>query len=193
LSSPDTRLILIKHARPEVVPGKPPSSWLLSEEGKESCRPLAERVRSYGPEVIITSTEPKANETGLRMSSVLGLPFESAPDLHEARRDTVPYHESIDEWFAKVAAFFSNPNELVLGEETAEQATERFSAAVESLLTRHPGRTIATVCHGTVMSLYAASVAGIDPFPLWQRLGLPSFIVMSPDSREVVKVVDRIS
>lgn len=193
MNGTEARLILIKHARPEIVPGKPASSWLLSEEGKQSCRPLAERVRGYGPDVIITSTEPKANETGLRMSSVLGLPFESAPDLHEARRDTVPYHENIDEWHTRVAEFFSKPGELVLGEETAEQATERFSAAVDSLLARHPGRTVATVCHGTVISLYAASVAGIDPFPLWQSLGLPSFVVMSGPDRDVIEVIERVS
>jgi broad specificity phosphatase PhoE len=193
LTAPDTRLILIKHARPEVVPGRPASTWLLSEDGKRNCRPLAERVRGYGPEVVVTSTEPKANETGLRMSSVLGLPFESAPGLHEANRDTVPFHDDIDEWYAAVANFFATPDEVVLGEESAAEATNRFSEAVEGVLARNPERTVAIVCHGTVISLYAANMAGIDPFPLWKSLGLPSFIVMSGPDRDVIEVVDRIS
>lgn len=193
MSGAEARLILIKHARPEVVPGKPPSSWLLSEDGKKSCRPLAERLREYGPEVVVTSTEPKANETGLRVSSVLGLPFESAPDLHEARRDTVPYHADADQWHASVEHFFETPDELVLGEETAAQATARFTGAVNTVLGRNPERTVAIVSHGTVISLYAASVAGVDPFPLWQRLALPSFVVMSSGNREIVEIVDRIS
>ena len=191
MNAPDTRLILIKHALPEVVPGKPPSSWLLSEAGKKSCRPLAERLRGYGPQVVVTSTEPKANETGLRMSSVLGLPFESAPDLHETKRETVDYYSMADEWHARVSEFFSRPDELVLGEETANQATARFTNAVDAVLERNPERTVAIVCHGTVISLYAASLTGIDPFPLWERLGMPSFVVMAPD--EIVEVVERVS
>lgn len=193
MSAPDTRLILVKHARPEIVPGKAASSWLLSEDGKKSCRPLAEQLRGYGPELVVTSTEPKANETGLRTASILGVPFESAPDLHETRRETVSYDEVVDEWHSHVAQFFESPDDLVLGEETATQASTRFSAAVHSVLDRNPERTVAIVCHGTVISLYAASVAAIDPFPLWKCLGMPSFVVMSPDSREIVEVVDRIS
>lgn len=193
MSGQGARLILIKHAMPEIVPGRPPSTWLLSEEGKASCRPLAERLRGYNPDIIVTSTEPKANETGLRVSSALGISFESAPDLHETLRETVAYHDVADEWHSRVAEFFNRPDELVLGEETANQATERFVAAVDAVLERHPERTVAIVCHGTVISLYAAHVAGIDPFPLWQSLRLPSFIALSGPDREIIEVVEKIT
>lgn len=185
-------LILIKHAMPEIVPGKPASTWLLSDEGKQSCRPLAERLQTYNPQVIVTSTEPKANETGLRVASALRIPFESAPDLHEARRDTTPYVDTADEWHASIRRFFNEPDELVLGEETANAATHRFASAVDAVLERHPERTVAIVCHGTVISLYAAHIAGIDPFPLWERLGLPSFVVFSGEEREMIEVVERV-
>ena len=192
MSGQAARLILIKHAMPEVVPGKPASTWLLSEDGKKACRPLAERLRPYAPDVIVTSTEPKANETGLRVSSILGVPFESAPNLHEHQRETVPYHDSAETWHASVVRFFSQPDEVVLGEESAQQATDRFSAAVDDVLEKHPERNVAIVCHGTVISLYVAKIAGIDPFPLWQRLGLPSIVVMSGPDRETIEVVEQV-
>jgi broad specificity phosphatase PhoE len=193
LSERERKLILVKHAMPEIVPGRPPSSWLLSEAGMKSCRPLAERLREHGPEIIVTSTEPKANETGLRVSSALGIPFESAPDLHETLRDTVAFHDNPDEWQVSISRFFDHPDELVLGEETAEQATQRFTAAVDVVLARHPEQTIAIVCHGTVISLYVARMSGIDPFPLWQRLGLPAFVVLSRPQGDILEVVDEIS
>lgn len=186
-------LILVKHAMPEVVEGKPPSSWLLSEAGKLACRPLAERLQSYGPEVVVTSTEPKANETGLRVSSVLGLPFESAPDLHETLRESVPFSATVEAFHARLQEFFSHPDELVFGEETANQATARFVAAVGDVLERHAGRTVAVVCHGTVISLFVSQLTGQDPFELWRQLGLPSFIVVPPGDPAGIEVIPQIS
>src|SRR5690606_19252867 len=54
LSAPSAGLILVKHALPEIVPGKPPTSWLLSREGRASCTPLAERLSAYQPNIIVT-------------------------------------------------------------------------------------------------------------------------------------------
>lgn len=193
MSESAPRLILVKHAMPEVVEGKPASSWLLSEEGKQACRPLAERLQGYGPDVIVTSTEPKANETGLRVSSVLGLPFESAPDLHETLRESVPFSDSVEAFHARLQEFFSHPDDLVFGEETANQARERFTAAVEAVQQRHAGRTVAIVCHGTVISLFVSRLTGQEPFELWRQLGLPSIIVVPPDDPDAIEVIPRIS
>src|SRR5690606_33322395 len=78
LSAPEARLILVTNSLPEVVEGKRPSSWLLSSKGRKRCAPLAERLRDYDPEIIITSTEPRANETGLLVAEALGVSFETA-------------------------------------------------------------------------------------------------------------------
>lgn len=188
-----TKLILVKHAMPEIVPGKPPSGWLLSADGRKSYAALAERLREHQPEIIITSNEPKANETGLLAAEALGIPFETAAGLHEHERDMAPFLNDRDKWNDLVADFFGRPGELIFGEETAIQARERFSHAVDSVLDQHPDKTIVIVSHGTVISLYAAQVAGIDPFPLWQRLHLPSYIVLSRPDLEILEVVEKIS
>lgn len=188
-----TKLILVKHARPVLVPGKPANSWLLSDEGRKSCSALAERLREYQPGVIITSSEPKANETGLLVSEALGIPFETAPGLHEHERSTTPPIDDPADWESLVGEFFARPDELVFGDETAVQARKRFSNAMSAVLDQRPDETLAIVCHGTVISLYAAQVAGIDPFPLWQRLDLPSYVVFSRPELELLEVVEKIS
>ena len=47
--------------------------------------------------------------------------------------------------------------------------------------------------HGTVMTLYVATVAGVRPIPLWRRLGLPSFVVLSLPNLHVRSIVEDVT
>jgi hypothetical protein len=38
--------------------------------------------------------------------------------------------------------------------------------------------------------LFVALSAGVEPFPLWSRLGLPSFVVLSLPEMELVSIVE---
>jgi hypothetical protein len=48
------------------------------------------------------------------------------------------------------------------------------------------------VAHGTLISLYVARAAGVEPVPLWQRLGLPAFVVLALPARSLVAVVESV-
>ena len=114
--------------------------------------------------------------------------FAVAPGLHEHDRRGVPYLDGAT-FEASVERFFARPDDLVFGNETAAQAGERFAAAVERALAQHPSGDVGVVAHGTVVSLFVARHAGVDPFALWRRLGLPSFVVFSlPDLRLLTTV-----
>ena len=171
------KLILIKHAAPEVVPGAPPEQWRLSERGRLLCAPLAEAVRPHGPAVVVASTEPKAAETGESVASALGVPFETAPGLHEHDRSNVPHMPS-REFISAMELFFRRPQERVLGRESADAAEARFREAVTRVLDAHPVGNVAVVSHGTVIALLVAKASGQGPFRLWRELGLPSFVVL---------------
>jgi hypothetical protein len=43
------KLILIKHAPPEVNPSISSEQWHLGEKGRKLCVPLAEKIRPLGP------------------------------------------------------------------------------------------------------------------------------------------------
>ncbi|CAN5257619.1 hypothetical protein BH18CHL2_BH18CHL2_01900 [soil metagenome] len=64
----------------------------------------------------------------------------------------------------------------------ALRAGDRFAAAVDAL-DSEGDRII--VAHGTVIALYVSRVAGIDPYSLWQSLGLPSYVVLSQGTPSV--------
>ena len=186
------KLILIKHASPFVLPGTPPERWKLSDKGKASCIPLAEALRPHAPAIIVASEEPKAHETGQLVAEHLGLSADTAAGLHEHDRSNVPHMRS-GEFISHMELFFRRPRELVLGKETAEQAAERFASAVEQVLARHAEANVAIVSHGTVIALFAARHGAENPFALWRRMGLPSFIVMSPPDYRIESVAERVA
>ena len=86
---------------------------------------------------------------------------------------------SHEEWQKQIASLFANPDALIFGKETANQALTRFMGAVESILSTYPHKKIAIVSHGTVMSLFYNQITGRDPFEFWQEFGSPAFYVAS--------------
>ena len=181
------KLIFVKHSQPQIDPLMPALEWHLSEEGRLRCLPLADQLAAYEPNVIVASTEPKAIETARIVAERLDRPFEIAGGLHEHDRSNVAFY-SPQVFDAAIATFFQKPGELVFGRETAWQAQERFSKAVEDVLERYKDKNVGIVAHGTVITLFVAAHAKIEPFAFWKRLGLPSFVVMSLPDLELVEV-----
>ncbi|MBI3997512.1 MAG: histidine phosphatase family protein, partial [Armatimonadetes bacterium] len=107
-------LILIKHSLPKIVPDVPANQWRLSGEGRQRCEALADRLKAYHPDVIVTSVEPKAQETAEIVAERLGIPLETLPDLHEHDRSGVPFFTP-EQFEAAVAGFFAQPAKPVLG------------------------------------------------------------------------------
>jgi broad specificity phosphatase PhoE len=183
------RLLLIKHARPAIDPARPARDWELSDEGRRDCEALAERLRAWNPARVIASREPKAAQTGQIAAARLGVPFSTADGLHEHDRSAAGYLGEA-EFQAAVARLFAEPGRLAFGSETADQAEARFTRAVDGVLARHPGQTVAVVAHGTVIALHAARRAGLDPAALWRRLGLPSLVVLAGPGWAVEEIVE---
>ena len=141
---------------------------------------------------MVASVEPKATETGGLVAEALEVPFHAKVGVHEHDRSGVPYYESADEFESQVRSLMDNPDALVLGAETADQAHERFSSAVKQVVAELTDQSIAVVSHGTVIALFVARAVGIEPFPLWKRLGLPSFVLLSLPTFELQEIVESV-
>lgn len=186
-------LILIRHAQSQPDSNAPAHTWVLTEAGRANCLTLAEHLRPWQPDIMVASTEKKAICTGQLAAGALDIPFETAANLHEHCRSTVPFFASHADFQAAVAHFFAHPDELVLGEETANQAQTRFAQSVDGVVARHPKTNVAIATHGTVMSLYIAHATGWQPFPIWQRLGMPAFVVLSLPERKLISITYRLN
>jgi broad specificity phosphatase PhoE len=152
---------------------------------------LASALAPFGPEVFFTSMEPKAIETGQIVGSRLNRRVELADGLHEHERNDVQFRST--EWFERaIGQFFAQPAQLVFGSETADQAYQRFTETVTNIIDRYPGKTVAVVTHGTVMTLYVSRAIRLSPFAFWKRLGMPAFVVLSLPDFSTVTVVERV-
>ncbi len=168
------KLIIIRHSQSKVDQNVPPYQWGLTEEGRARCVPLAAKLAVHNPGIIITSDEPKAQETGEIVAQELSLPILTVANIHEHRReggDTM----NLEKFLGKIRDLFENPERCVFGLESAQQSLERFSGAVQSIMADYQDQNVGIVTHGTVMSLYYGFLTDTDPYQFWCQLGLPAF------------------
>jgi broad specificity phosphatase PhoE len=193
MADPGRKLILVRHSLPEMATGVPASQWRLSAEGRRRCHALAKRLAEHEPATIVTSEEPKAVETGEIIADLLGLPFETAPGLHEHERGVIRHFGSRESFQAQVTRFFASPDELVFGRETADQTHARFAAAITRVLEQYRQGNVAIVTHGTVMTLFIARANDLEPGPFWHSLGLPAFAVLSLPRFDLLQIVREVA
>ena len=107
-------LILVKHALPEIVEILPAREWKLSDEGRIRAQELAERLSKYQPDVIVSSSEPKAKETAEIVAGRNNLELQIVDGLYEHDRSNTPYLSG-EEFQAAIHDFFEKPAVLVFG------------------------------------------------------------------------------
>jgi broad specificity phosphatase PhoE len=171
------KLILVKHAPPQIDPEVPSPRWVLSPVGRDRCEWLATEFEAQGVTRIYSSLEPKALETAALAATRLGLEVHPRRDLHENDRTGLGFGAP-DEFRQRMRRFFEAPSELVVGVETAGAALERFEAAITALASEAREQTLAVVTHGTVLTLLVAKHNPIAPFDFWDFLTLPSYVVL---------------
>lgn len=212
MTGPD--LVLLRHARSLPQAGLPAALWTLAPGAMEETAALGRALAAVplkvapssegrgagappttsgsGIDLVIASREIKALATARSLAHSLAAEVGTAPGLEEHHRADEPLVEP-DEFQRAMRRFFASPETLVFGDETANEAAARFRAAVTSVLASQPGRRLAIVSHGTVMTLLLAAPNGLDPYALWSSLAMPeAFVVRSSDWRifERLKVED---
>ena len=185
------RLALVRHSLPEIDRDEPASGWRLGEIGRQRSELLAVRLSRLSPDVIWSSREPKAVETAEILAGAFEVPVQIADGLEEHHRCNVSYFPTEAEFEKAVEQFFREPDQLVLGTETARQALSRMSGAIEGVIRGDPEDSI-IVTHGTVMTLYVASITGVQPMHFWRRLGMPSIVVLTLPERRIHSVVENV-
>jgi broad specificity phosphatase PhoE len=179
------RLLLIRHSESAPVEGVPPDRWGLTEEGRRRCRDLAERLRDRDPPDLVASREPKAAETAWLVAARLGRPWRTAEGLHEHERDAMPWLGR-ERWEAQIAELFRRPDAVIFGRESADTALARFAAAVGPVVSARPGRDVAIVTHGTVLTLFVARHNPIDRLAFWKALAMPDLVELDLPSYRLV-------
>lgn len=178
------RLILVRHARTIPDPVLPSMEWRLADGAQEACGELAKGLESMSPGRVITSEQEKCRETGRYLAEALGLSWEPVAGLQEQDRTGAPFLDDETEFRALLRRVFDEPDEEVLGQESANEALDRFESTVERVLREASGETLILVTHATVISLFVAKHNNFDAFPFWSTIGMPEALVLRlPDYR----------
>ncbi len=191
MSQSQRKLILVKHAQPEIVPAVPACEWHLSAQGQAQSLRLAQKLSLYQPISIFSSVEPKARETAETLAHHGGQRLTTIEGLHEHERRHVGFLSEIQVQ-ESVKKFFDYPSQLVFGEETADETEARFAGAVNSMLTQCVNQNVVIVAHGTVITLFVAKFNEIDTFAFWKNLKLPSFVVLALPAFELLETVESV-
>ena len=182
------KLVLVRHSQPQIERDEPAAEWRLSELGRRRAESMAAHLGGYRANVIWSSREPKAVETAEIVGSALGVPIHIEAGLEEHHRRNTPFFPTTREFEQAVEEFFAQPSRLVFGTETASQACDRFTAAIDAVLEADPGDAI-VVTHGTVMTLYLAQVADLQPMSVWRELRTPCLVEVEMPNMHIGPIV----
>jgi broad specificity phosphatase PhoE len=172
-----SRLILVRHSLPDIRREVPAAEWHLSADGIARAELLARQLDPGSATAVFSSPEPKAFETAQALAATWSLRAEAVPGLEEHLRPEAQWM-SREAFEQKVRELFARTGDRVFGAESAEQARRRFTMALMRLVTRAPGDLV-VVSHGTVMTLFVAEVAGVEPFAFWKRQEMPFAVTLT--------------
>lgn len=161
-------LFLITHAHTQQKRDADATRWDLSPAGYEQAAALARLPLWGGVDRVVLSSEPK---TRLTVASVLA--ERRLPMTVDLRYDELGRGSGwVDDYSARVAEVFANPERSIGGWEAANDALTRFREGIHALADAFPHETIALVGHGLTFSLFRAHLLGQAQvnFDDWQRL-----------------------
>ncbi len=186
------KLVLVKHSNSDHNPLQPAADWRLTAEGLRRCRPLAQHLKPYRAKRLYSSPMPKAIQTAKRVALELNdVPLSECPLLAEHSRQSNAPYGSLAEFHTRMKRLFAAQNELAFGDETAEESKHRFRRGIECILeSSTKTENIVVISHGTVIVLFTAHYNPVDSYRLWQRLKMPSVVVLDLPDFRISRVIE---
>lgn len=176
-------MILVRHARPDVLAAMPAASWELSPDGWDAARALGVGLRRFGPLRIVTSDEVKAIQTG---EAIRADDATTDARFGEQGCGTVPFLPD-GAFRERVLEHFRHADARMLGDESSAEAALRFDTAVQDVLKSANAKTPVIVSHGRIISAWLATFAGPAHGPtsaaeeIWMSLRMPDAFLLRRD------------
>ncbi len=160
-------LLLIRHAEPiRIAAGEVdgPADPALTDRGSDQARRLAAWLRAESIDEIVASPLRRARETAAPLAEALGLDVVVDEGVSEYDADSAEYIpiEELRElkdhrWQATIEGRWEDA-----GGVDPAVFQKVVVPAMDAIVDRSAGRTVAVVCHGGVINVYLAHVLGID-------------------------------
>jgi len=165
-------LILVRHAEPVRIDshetGGEPADPGLTDRGREQARLAAAWLAFESIDALLVSPKLRAIETAEVIAKACGLTAIEAPDIveYDARADHyIPMEEIRATDNARFTAMVEGRWED-FGGEAPDVFRNRVAGALDRIIGEYPGQRVVAVCHGGVINIALALVAGLDRL-LW--------------------------
>ena len=154
-------LLLIRHAQPVRVenvsgPADPDLTTLGHRQAAAAAGWLANELRL---DALYTSPLARAVQTALPFQDQFGLQATVVDDVKEYDADDASY-VPMEDIRADRGAWRSFLQRQV--ERNYDAFTETVTGALDQIIDQHRGQTVAVVCHGGVINVWAATVIGLE-------------------------------
>lgn len=171
-ASAETTLYLVRHGataqneqRPVVLQGCGVDGR-LSENGQRQAQAVADFLAPFPLARVYTSPMRRARETAEQIAARHSVPVDVIDEIHEVSvgdwegRSWTEIMEADRTYYDR---FMQNPADVpYLGGETYREVLGRVQPALEAVLERHAGESIAVVAHNVVNRVYLCSLLGLD-------------------------------
>ena len=187
-------LIVIRHGEPvRVLPeatGGEPADPHLTQRGHEQARRVAEWLRGERVDALLSSPKQRALETAAPISEALSLDIVVDDDIIEydaAADHYIPMEEMRATGDPRLQAMYDG-NWQEFGGEHPDVFRSRIANAMDRIVKEHAGQRVVAVCHGGVVNVMTAIVAGIDRH-LWFDPGYTSISRIAASRNGIRSVV----
>ena len=151
-----TTIFFIRHADTIKNPNLNSSKWVLSEKGSEQAKIISDTNILKDCDLIFVSSEIKTYLTINPLAKKLNIEIIELSDLDEVRRGDIFLTDS--EFETEKFRQLEDLDYPSFGGETANQALQRFSNAIDLIHKSYAGKKIIVVSHGTILNLYFAKI-----------------------------------
>ncbi len=167
-------LVIVRHAEPVRVEAHEtngnPADPQLTERGRTQADRLADWLRHEHFDAILVSPKRRAIETAAPIAHALAMPALVVDGLIEydsLATEYIPIEEMQANGDPRFAAMIEGRWEEFGGEAPAAFRA-RISMTLDTIIAQHAGQRVIAVCHGGVVNLALAIVAGLERH-LWFR------------------------
>jgi 2,3-bisphosphoglycerate-dependent phosphoglycerate mutase len=145
-----TTLYLVRHAQSVPLMQQPEPEWRLSSIGTAQADGLVPVLTALGITRIYTSPYQRCRDTLAPFATARGLELQVHDGLRERRIAGQWVTDLRDVWQRSWADF----SYTLDGGECSWTCRARIAAAVDEIVARHPGETIALGSHGAAIALF---------------------------------------
>jgi 2,3-bisphosphoglycerate-dependent phosphoglycerate mutase len=164
-----TELLLVRHGESEpMVPGRPfprvdgHGDPELAPEGRLQAEQIADRLTGHPIDVIYVTSLRRTVQTAAPLAARLGLEPVVEPELREVNLgewEGELYRKHMAEGHPLALRMFKEQRwDVIPGAESAESLRTRVRAALDRIVTAHPGECVAVFTHGGVIGEILAQV-----------------------------------